>query len=139
MAKAFNIPQFRLNHKGMARFLGTLEARIMEIVWKREAVTVQDVCEKLGRGSNYKTVMTVMQRLNEKGFLERKKVSRAFVYQARLSRDQFLQAASHQIVTGLVSDFQKMAVTQFIDVLDELDPHALETLEQLIRDRSKGK
>src|SRR5581483_11159964 len=117
MPHQFTIPQFKLNRKGMARFLGTLEARIMEIVWKNETVYVQDVCNKMGKGANYKTVMTVMNRLVEKGFLERKKVSRAFVYTARLNRDEFLASASHQIMAGLVSDFGEFAMAQFVDVL----------------------
>lgn len=139
MPQKFTIPQFKLNHKGMARFLGTLEARIMEIVWKKENVSVQEVCDKMGKGTNYKTVMTVMNRLVEKGYLERKKVSRAFVYTAQLNREEFMSSASHQIVTGLVSDFGDMAVAQFVDVLGELDPEALETLQKLAKERSKHK
>ncbi len=133
------IPQFRLNRKGTARFLGALEARIMEIVWKHEAASVQDVCDRLGKHANYKTVMTVMNRLVEKEFLERQKVSRAFFYTARLSREEFLASASHQIVTGLVSDFPELAVAQFVDVLGELDPDALDTLQKLAKARSRQK
>ncbi len=139
MPHKFSIPQFKLNHKGMARFLGTLEARIMEIVWKKETVSVQEVCDKMGKGTNYKTVMTVMNRLVEKEFLERKKVSRAFVYSARLNRAEFLEQASHQIVTGLVSDFGELAMAQFVDVLGEQDPDALETLQKLAKERSEQK
>ncbi len=139
MTPKFIIPQFRLNRKGMARFLGTLEARIMEIVWKKGTVSVQDVCDRMGKGTNYKTVMTVMNRLVEKEFLERKKVSRAFVYTAMLSREEFLASASHQIVAGLVSDFGELAVAQLVDVLGELDPDALESLQKLAKERSKQK
>lgn len=135
MPQKFLIPQFKLNTKGVARFLGSLEARIMEIIWKSEAVNVQDVCDKLPKDANYKTVMTVMNRLVEKGYLERKKVSRAYIYTARLNREEFLQSASHQIVKGLVSDFGPLAVAQFVDVLGELDPGALETLRQLVREQ----
>lgn len=137
MSHKFSIPQFKLNRKGMARFLGTLEARIMEIVWKKEAVSVQEVCDKLGKGANYKTVMTVMNRLVAKEFLERKKVSRAFIYTARVNRAEFLEQASHQIVTGLVSDFGELAVAQFVDVLGKRDPDALATLQQLAKERRK--
>src|SRR6266568_187230 len=98
------IQQFRTNRKGTARFLGTLEARLMELIWKRETMTVQDACDRLGKGANYKTVMTVLNRLVEKELLSRAKVSRAFVYSARVSREEFVRAASHQIVTGLVND-----------------------------------
>ena len=137
MSQKFLVPQFRLNRKGTARFLGTLEARIMEIVWKKGTVSVQEVCDKLGKGTNYKTVMTVMNRLVEKEFLARQKVSRAFLYTARLSREEFLASASHQIVSGLVSDFGDLALAQFVDVLGELDPDALDTLQKMAKARSK--
>ncbi len=135
MPQTFVIPQFKLNRRGLARFFGSLEARVMEVVWKRETVTVQEVCEVFGRGANYKTVMTVMNRLAEKGLLERKRVSRAFVYSPRVQREEFVHDVSHQIVAGLVSEFGQAAVAQFVDVLDELDPAALETLRQAIQER----
>ncbi len=139
MTEKLTIPQFRLNRKGMARFLGTLEARIMEIVWKKGSVSVQDVCDRMGKGANYKTVMTVMNRLVEKGVLDREKVSRAFVYTPRLNRQEFLESAYHQIVTGLVSDLSELALAQFVDVLGELEPSALEMLQKLAKERGKQK
>ncbi len=139
MPHKFMIPQFKLNRKGMARFLGTLEARIMEIVWKKETVSVQAVCDRMGKGANYKTVMTVMNRLVEKGFLERRKVSRAFVYTANVNRAEFLEQASHQIVTGLVSDFGDLAMAQFVDVLSAQDPDALATLQRMAKEKTKSK
>ncbi len=135
MPRAFVIPQFKLNRRGLARFFGSLEARVMEVAWKRETVTVQDVCDALGTGANYKTVMTVMNRLAEKGLFERKRVSRAFVYSPRVRREEFVHDVSHQIVAGLVSEFGQVAVAQFVDILDELDPAALETLRQAIQER----
>ena len=33
MPKRQLVPQFKLNEKGLARFFGTLEARIMDAVW----------------------------------------------------------------------------------------------------------
>ncbi len=67
--------------------------------------------------------------------LERKRVSRAFVYSPRVQREEFVHHVSHQIVAGLVSEFGQAAVAQFVDVLDELDPAALETLRQAIQER----
>lgn len=136
MPRTFIIPQYKLNRRGLARFFGSLEARVMEVVWKRETATVQEVCAALGKGANYKTVMTVMNRLAEKGLLERNRVSRAFVYSPRVPREEFVHRVSHQIVAGLVSEFGQVAVAQFVDVLDELDPAALETLRHAIQERT---
>ncbi len=137
MTKSMNVPQFKLNERGLARFFGSLEALIMEQVWAQGKVSVQDVCDQMGQETNYKTVMTVMNRLADKGLLKRKRESRAFVYAASVERDQFISQVSQQVASGLVSEFGDAAVAGFIDVLDTLDPASLEKLEQLLKERKE--
>lgn len=62
--------------------LGPLEADVMQVIWERQAVMVQDVFEVLSsqRSIAYNTVMTVMTRLAQKGFLKRQKLGRAYMY-----------------------------------------------------------
>ena len=129
------VPNFKLNEKGLARFFGSLEARVMDALWTLEQATVQDVCEQLGGRPNYKTIMTVMNRLAEKGFLERQRVSHAFVYRPKQSREKFLQGVSRDVVAGLVRDFGDVAIAQFVNVIGELDPKSLATLRALIAKR----
>jgi predicted transcriptional regulator len=138
MAKRQLVPQFKLNEKGLARFFGMLEARIMDAVWTLEQATVQDVCVHLGGRRNYKTMMTVMNRLYEKGLLTRERISHAFIYRPRLSRDEFLQNVSRDVLAGLVRDFGDVALAQFVNVIDELDPASLKKLQGLMTQRAKG-
>ena len=51
------------------RHLGSLEARVMRVLWETPNLTVRDVAQRLpGRRQRaYTTVMTVMNRLYEKG------------------------------------------------------------------------
>lgn len=133
------VPNFKLNEKGLARFFGTLEARVMDAVWTLERATVQNVCDHIGGRPNYKTIMTVMNRLAEKGFLERERVSHAFVYRPRQSREAFLQSVSRDVVAGLVRDFGEVAIAQFVNVMDELDPKSLKKLRALIAKRAEDK
>lgn len=124
---------FRLDQQGLARLFGELEAKIMNAIWSLEEPTVQDVVNRLGKKKfNYKTVMTVMNRLTEKGFLERRKVSRAFVYIPRLKHDELVERLSRQVFDGLISDFGPMVLTQFVDVVAETDRAHLEELAALI-------
>ena len=67
-----HIQSYRLNQHGLARLFGELEAKVMNAVWSLEEPTVHDVVKRLGKKANYKTVMTVMNRLVDKGFLERR-------------------------------------------------------------------
>lgn len=125
------IQSFKLDQRGLARVFGELEARIMDTVWDQGPVTVQDVCDRLGPEQNYKTVMTVMNRLVEKNFLLRSRDTRAFVYEAAASRQDFVQDMSRHVVEGLVQDFGPAAIAQFLAVMDA-SPESLAALRQLI-------
>ncbi len=98
---------------------------------------MQAVCDHLGPDHHYKTVMTVLNRLVDKGVLTRQRRSRAFVYVARQSRDVFLSRVSAAVMGGLVRDFGSLAVAQFVEALDELDPEQLDELERLVQERRR--
>lgn len=86
--------------------LGTLEAGIMEALWgSSPELSVQDVCDALGPGHNYKTVMTVLNRLVEKGLLSRQLDGRAYRYRPRQTRTEFLRSAAGELVRGYLEAF----------------------------------
>lgn len=137
MSKSIPIQSFRIHEEGLARLFGELEAKVMDAVWalQEQDPTVQDVCDYLGPGHNYKTIMTVLNRLVDKGALTRQRRSRAFVYLPKQSREAFIGRVSRAILGGLVRDFGSLAVAQFVETLDEVDPSQLEELERLVRER----
>ncbi len=138
MSQSIPIQSFRIHQEGLARVFGELEAKVMEAVWALNEPTVQAVCDYLGPTYNYKTVMTVLNRLVEKDALTRQRVSRAFIYRPRQSRDAFLCRVSRAIMGGLVRDFGSLAVAQFVETLDELDPEQLAELERLVHERRQA-
>ncbi len=130
------IQRFNLGGSGLTRVLGELEARIMEAVWQGESVTVRDICATLGSTSHYKTVMTVTNRLVEKGLLVRQRSGdRAYTYWAAISREAFLSQVAASVVSGLVGDFGHQALAQLVKTAGEIDPSYLEELERLLRER----
>ena len=128
------LPAFKLDQHGLARVFGELEAAVMESVWALEAATVAEVCARLGEDANYKTVMTVMNRLVAKGALLRRHASsRAFVYSASESRSAFETRLSRRVAEGLLRDFGALAVAQFVDVMDAVDPELRARLEAMVK------
>lgn len=123
------------NAKGLEKFLGRLELAVMNVVWNRQPVTVSDVLETLhqdeGRQLAYTTVMTIMSRLAEKGWLVAEKQGRAFSYQAMHSREEAEAAAVTSVVRALLEDFGDVAITQFVKELDDIDPNQLARLAKL--------
>ena len=52
--------------------LGRVELQIMNVVWQRGKATVHDVKDALSRGRKpaYSTILTMMRKLEAKGYLE---------------------------------------------------------------------
>jgi predicted transcriptional regulator len=75
------------------------ELAIMKVVWKLDKATVRDVYEQLRekRSIAYTTVMTMMKILEEKGYLKKSRVERAYVYKPSRPRQQ--------VVGAMVRDF----------------------------------
>jgi len=131
-----DIHRFNLDGSGLTRVLGDLAAPIMDAVWLGEAVTVKEICAALGPDVHYKTVLTVANRLVEKGLLARERTSdRAFVYRPTVSRDAFLGQIMTSVANGLVGDFGRQALVHLVQAADDIDPTYLDELEQLVRER----
>jgi predicted transcriptional regulator len=75
------------------------ELAIMKVVWRLEKATVRDVYEALRarREIAYTTVMTMMKILEEKGYLKKARVERAYEYRPAKPRQQ--------VVGAMVRDF----------------------------------
>lgn len=128
------IHRFDLDNRGLARVLGDLEARIMEAVWRLEAPTVNDIVAALEPAPHYKTVLTVANRLVQKGLLTREPTAdRAFAYRATEEREAFLRRVSASVASGLVGDFGHDALAQFVRAAEEVDPAFLDELQRLVR------
>jgi predicted transcriptional regulator len=75
------------------------ELAIMKVVWRLEKATVRDVYDALRakRTVAYTTVMTMMKILEEKGYLLKTRLDRAYVYRPARPRTQ--------VVGAMVRDF----------------------------------
>ncbi len=131
-----NIHRFNFDGLGLTRVLGELEARIMEAVWQLGTPTGKEICDALDPGAHYKTVLTVTNRLVEKGLLIREPTgARAFRYRARESREVFLDRVAASVAGGLVADFGEHGLAQLVRAAETLDPAYLDELERLLRER----
>ena len=91
--------------------LGPLELEIMKVVWEHADVAVADVveCVQSPRKLHHNTVMTVMKRLAEKGFLQQyARDGRTNGYRPKLSREQighrYMELVRQQFFGGSTSE-----------------------------------
>ena len=118
--------------------LGDLEAEVMGVVWEVGPATVQDVVDRRReRKLAYTTIMTVMNRLVDKGYLGREKRGRAYVYRPLVAREQIAGSELRSVVDRFFDGLRSHAVDQLIGDEDALDDAELERLERLIRRRRK--
>jgi BlaI family transcriptional regulator, penicillinase repressor len=75
------------------------ELAIMKVIWRLEKATVRDVYEAFRekRDIAYTTVMTMMKILEDKGYLNKIRVDRAYEYRPAKPR--------HQVIGAMVRDF----------------------------------
>ncbi|GAA1129960.1 BlaI/MecI/CopY family transcriptional regulator [Nocardioides aquiterrae] len=88
------------------RPFGDLEAAIMRVVWEHgEPISVRVIVDRLNeeREVAYTTVITVAERLREKGLLTRVRRGRAFLYQACLSADDYSAELMRQALNSAES------------------------------------
>ena len=120
--------------------LGPLERDVMEIVWTREHTTVRDVQASLSRPVAYTTVMTTLDRLFKKGFVERTRAGRAFVYRAHRTRQQTEAALASGVMSGLFAGRGVMpSLSNLVDAVGSQEDGAdlLTALEEMVRDKRR--
>ena len=116
----------------VARYLGTLQAEVMDVFWRRGGATVREVVTELNERHNlaYTTVLTLVSRLWKRGLLSREPEGRGFRYRAARSREEFLRELSDELIDRMLADFGEIAVTRLGERLEGLDPSRLARLEQ---------
>jgi len=115
--------------------LGPLEVAVLDIVWDRGESAVRDVVERLLRPLAYTTVMTTLDRLYKKGLLTRRKSERAFLYTARLTREQWERKRAGEFVAGLLTARESL-ISCLVDAVGH-DDRLLDELERKIRERRR--
>lgn len=131
-----NIKNFKYDEVGLNRFFGPLEAKIMDILWEAEELSIKEVQQRLehqDKSVNFNTVMTVMNRLIEKGVLEKRAQGRLSLFRPIQSKEDFIEEQSKKLTENLLDEFGGIVINHMIDALKEVDQTVLEKLEQKIQ------
>lgn len=105
----------------------------MDVVWNQGAVTVRQVqeCLQPERELAYTSVLTMMQVLERKGFVAARRVGRANVYEATVSRDRFGMRSVMDVVNSFFAGSVPAMVSQFVD-MERLSAKDLLELQALV-------
>jgi predicted transcriptional regulator len=117
--------------------LHELEQEVMEEVWRLGETPGRPVLERLNARSDraraYTTIMTILNRLHDKGLLDRRREGKGDVYVATLSRDEYADARAAAQVDALVEEWGELAYVHFAKQMATLDPRRRQQLARLAR------
>ena len=106
----------------------------MKIVWARESATVRDVYEALleRRKVAYTTVMTMMKILEQKKYLKKILVDRAYVYRPAQPKGQVIGDMVRDFVNRVFNGSAEPLLVHLVQEHD-LSPAELEEIARLRR------
>jgi predicted transcriptional regulator len=118
-----------------------LEYDILAKLWELGVGSVRELHEQLGQreGLAYTTTAKVVDRLREKGLIERQPRGRAFIYRPRVAREEVEGARARKAVSRLFGTAPHAAVAALVDAVDAVDPKLLDELERLVIARRRSK
>ncbi len=111
------------------------ERRIMDILWRRGEAPIRAVADELAGagGAANATVNTMLKILETKGFVERRKEGRAFVYAPTVTRAQARSSALGNMLAQFF-DGSPEALAQHLLKDTDLDLDKLEAIERSLDD-----
>lgn len=119
--------------QSISQSLPALERQVFEVVRRLGSVSVADVAQELTADEPtraYTTVMTVLSRLFQKGYLLRQRDGKAYLYEAR-DADDIAEDLASKVARDAISRFGDLALSGFVQTLTP-DQRAL--LSQLLQD-----
>jgi predicted transcriptional regulator len=110
------------------------ELEIMKVVWQLETATVRQVYETMleHRRIAYTTVMTMMNILEQKGYLKKRQDDRAYVYRPSQPKQQVIRSMVREFVNRVFNGSAEPLLVHLVED-QHLDAKDLEEIRKTIR------
>jgi len=138
-------PKFRLQgsrrlSEAVIDSLGTLEQQMLAEIRRHGEVSVRQIWEGGGETIAYTTIMTTLDRLYKKGVLNRRKVSRAFLYSAKYSTAEMEHGVAKDVISTLLETSTgsvEPVLACIVDAVTDRDRGFLDELERLVQEKRR--
>ena len=119
--------------KRKLRAMSPAETEVLRLVWQIEGATVQQICDLLPAKRNiaYKTVQTLLRRLEDKGYLKHKISGKAHVFLPAVKREDVVKRTVVDFLDRLFGGDPK-PLMQFLAEDGQIDAEDIERLRRLI-------
>jgi BlaI family transcriptional regulator, penicillinase repressor len=117
--------------------LGPLETAVMETLWSHGGLSPRQAHDHVGKPRNlaYTTILTILQRLQAKGLVQRHEHGRTHRYEALISRAAFDEQQAQQLAESLVR-IGDSGVAAFLSEARKRDPSMIEALRKQLEEQA---
>jgi BlaI family transcriptional regulator, penicillinase repressor len=112
------------------------ELDVMHVLWDRGSGTVQEVRDALTDEMAYTTVLTVLRRLEEKGYVAHEEEGRAHRYVPIIKRQDARRSALDRLTKRLFEGSPELLLTQLVSQ-KKLSPEERKRLRKLLEDKHR--
>jgi len=99
--------------------LGKRELLIMQILWKTNPLSAQEILAGMAVGRSLSTVQSTLERLYRKNLVRRSKKSRSYYYTPALSREALISTLLHSITDEIANGDMAPVISGFADYIDK--------------------
>jgi predicted transcriptional regulator len=110
------------------------ELEVMEVLWERGSATVAEVREALDDQMAYTTVLTVLRRLEEKGYVTHQEEGRAHRYLPAVERQAARESALERLTRRLFGGSPELLLTHLVS-RKKLSGAQMRRLRELLDDQ----
>ena len=117
--------------------LAERESELMQVLWEHGPSTVGEVQERLKDELAYTTVLTILQKLEKKGYVGHEEEGRLHRFTAAISREAAQRSAVRNLAARLFKGSAALLLTQVI-TNENLSEEDLKRIRRLIDARQRG-
>lgn len=117
-----------------------LEYDVLAKLWELGRGSIRELHDLMGEGRvAYATTAKVVERLREKGLIERYLSGYLYIYRPHVAREEVEGARARKAVSRLFGAAPHAAVAALVDAVDAVDPKLLDELERQVIARRRSK
>ncbi len=113
------------------------ELRLMDVLWKKETATVNDVVAALPGTAPlaYSTVLTTLRILERKGYVSHEKEGRAYVYQPVVGREEARKSVVRYMMSRFFNNSPEALMLNIVEN-EAVDGDVLDRLKRMMDESS---
>ena len=118
--------------------LANAELAVMELLWQQSNLTARSIKEQLYPGATkaqHGTVQRLLQRLEDKGYVERDRTLAVHLFSPTFSRQAYASSQLESLTSRLTGGSLAPLITHLIEE-ERITPEEIKRLKQILDDQS---